>query len=103
MRVAHILRKYNPAEWGGTETALERLFDGHDLPLTSGVRPSLEVSAQDRSHPTPLDEALYRFPERSDALSSNGAEDRRQIGAMKEVLDAEMKGGTDEAEPSLDS
>jgi len=22
------LRKYNPAEWGGTETALERLFDG---------------------------------------------------------------------------
>jgi alpha-maltose-1-phosphate synthase len=28
MRVAHILRKYNPAEWGGTETALERLFEG---------------------------------------------------------------------------
>jgi glycosyltransferase involved in cell wall biosynthesis len=28
MQVAHILRKYNPAEWGGTETALERLFDG---------------------------------------------------------------------------
>ena len=26
MRVAHLLRKYNPAEWGGTETALERLF-----------------------------------------------------------------------------
>jgi len=28
MRVVHILRKYNPAEWGGTETALQRLFDG---------------------------------------------------------------------------
>ena len=28
MRVAHVLRKYNPAEWGGTETALQRLFDG---------------------------------------------------------------------------
>lgn len=27
MRVAHILRKYNPAEWGGTETALQRLFE----------------------------------------------------------------------------
>src|SRR5262245_1259817 len=27
MRVAHILRKYDPAEWGGTETAIERLFD----------------------------------------------------------------------------
>lgn len=26
MRIAHILRKYNPEEWGGTETALERLF-----------------------------------------------------------------------------
>jgi glycosyltransferase involved in cell wall biosynthesis len=28
MRVAHILRKYNPAEWGGTETAVKRLLDG---------------------------------------------------------------------------
>jgi starch synthase len=28
MRVAHLLRKYNPAEWGGTETAIKRLLDG---------------------------------------------------------------------------
>ncbi len=28
MRVAHLLRKYNPAEWGGTETAVQRLSDG---------------------------------------------------------------------------
>lgn len=35
MRVAHILRKYNPAEWGGTETALDRLFDG----LQPGITP----------------------------------------------------------------
>jgi starch synthase len=28
MRVVHILRKYNPEEWGGTETALLRLLDG---------------------------------------------------------------------------
>src|SRR4051812_2619868 len=28
MRVAHILRKYNPAEWGGTETAVHQLLDG---------------------------------------------------------------------------
>ena len=28
MRVVHLLRKYNPAEWGGTETAVQRLFDG---------------------------------------------------------------------------
>jgi glycosyltransferase involved in cell wall biosynthesis len=28
MRVVHVLRKCDPAEWGGTETALERLFGG---------------------------------------------------------------------------
>ena len=28
MHVAHLLRKYNPREWGGTETAVKRLFDG---------------------------------------------------------------------------
>src|SRR3954467_7386404 len=30
MRIVHVLRKYNPAEWGGTETAV--------LQLTSGLR-----------------------------------------------------------------
>jgi alpha-maltose-1-phosphate synthase len=28
MRVVHLLRKCNPAEWGGTETAVHRLVDG---------------------------------------------------------------------------
>ncbi len=28
MRVAHILRKYHPAEWGGTESAVKQLADG---------------------------------------------------------------------------
>ncbi|HEY0455372.1 MAG TPA: glycosyltransferase family 4 protein [Verrucomicrobiae bacterium] len=28
MRVVHLLRKYNPDEWGGTETALLRLLEG---------------------------------------------------------------------------
>lgn len=28
MRVVHLLRKFNPDEWGGTETAIQRLFDG---------------------------------------------------------------------------
>jgi glycosyltransferase involved in cell wall biosynthesis len=34
MRTVHLLRKYNPAQWGGTETAIQRLFDGlreHDV------------------------------------------------------------------------
>ncbi len=28
MHVVHILRKYNPSEWGGTETAIRQLCDG---------------------------------------------------------------------------
>src|ERR1041385_2781104 len=28
MRTIHLLRKFNPDEWGGTETAIQRLFDG---------------------------------------------------------------------------
>jgi glycosyltransferase involved in cell wall biosynthesis len=28
MRIAHLLRKYDPAEWGGTETAILQLCDG---------------------------------------------------------------------------
>jgi alpha-maltose-1-phosphate synthase len=28
MRVAHLLRKYNPAEWGGTETVIHQMFAG---------------------------------------------------------------------------
>lgn len=28
MRVAHVLRKYDPSEWGGTETAVLRLLQG---------------------------------------------------------------------------
>src|SRR5215475_7471778 len=28
MRTIHLLRKFNPDEWGGTETAIQRLFEG---------------------------------------------------------------------------
>jgi glycosyltransferase involved in cell wall biosynthesis len=28
MHIAHLLRKYNPAEWGGTETVIQQLFAG---------------------------------------------------------------------------
>jgi len=34
MRTVHLLRKYDPAQWGGTETAIQRLFSGlreHDV------------------------------------------------------------------------
>src|ERR1041385_2133633 len=36
MRVAHLLRKLNAAEWGGTETAIQRLVEGL---LEHGVAP----------------------------------------------------------------
>jgi glycosyltransferase involved in cell wall biosynthesis len=49
MRVAHILRKYNPAEWGGTETAVERLFDGLQPAVTPIIYcPRLEKNGSSR-------------------------------------------------------
>ncbi|OYW31578.1 MAG: hypothetical protein B7Z47_00670 [Chthoniobacter sp. 12-60-6] len=37
MQAAHILRKYDPAQWGGTETALQRLVQGLHLHGVSSV------------------------------------------------------------------
>src|SRR6476646_641090 len=28
MRIAHLLRKYNPADWGGNATVIQQLFEG---------------------------------------------------------------------------
>ena len=47
MRAVHVLRKLDPNEWGGTETALHRLFDGlRDQGVTPVVYcPELEHEA----------------------------------------------------------
>ena len=37
MRVAHVLRKYNPAQWGGTETAVKLLLDGLNEQQVAGT------------------------------------------------------------------
>ena len=37
MKVAHVLRKYNPDEWGGTETAVKRLAEGLRTHATESV------------------------------------------------------------------
>lgn len=53
MRIAHILRKYDPAEWGGTETAIERLvagFAGRDV-ASIVFAPRLPLATK---HPDPL-------------------------------------------------
>lgn len=49
MRVAHLLRKYNPAEWGGTETAIQRLLEGLREQQVSSVVycPRLERNGHD--------------------------------------------------------
>jgi alpha-maltose-1-phosphate synthase len=41
MRVVHLLRKYDPTEWGGTETVVQRLCDGlrrHNVTVMYGPR-----------------------------------------------------------------
>jgi starch synthase len=48
MRTIHLLRKYDPAQWGGTETAIQRLFAGlREHEVESVVYcPSLEQTAE---------------------------------------------------------
>jgi alpha-maltose-1-phosphate synthase len=47
MHIAHLLRKYNPAEWGGTETVICQLFAGlrHDGVRSTVYCPSIPAEA----------------------------------------------------------
>ncbi len=58
MQVAHVLRKYNPAQWGGTETAVQRLCDGLRAHAVESVAfcPQLESDVLD----DPLTRAGHR-------------------------------------------
>ncbi len=53
MRVAHLLRKYNPAEWGGTETAIHRLFEGLRKQCVASVVYCPQIQS-DGDHSDPL-------------------------------------------------
>jgi alpha-maltose-1-phosphate synthase len=58
MRAIHLLRKYNPDQWGGTETALHRLFDGL---REHGVESIVHCPALERpAKKDPLRDAGYR-------------------------------------------
>jgi len=59
MRVAHLLRKCDPAEWGGTETAIQRLFEGlQQHGVVSVVHcPRLNNGRDDAADSDPLVEA----------------------------------------------
>jgi alpha-maltose-1-phosphate synthase len=64
MRVAHLLRKYNPTEWGGTETAVYRLLEGLRAHEVSSVVYCPRVEGQSRA-PDPFTAAgieVKRFP-----------------------------------------
>lgn len=58
MRVAHVLRKYNPAQWGGTESAVKLLLDGlHELGVAGTVyAPRLEGTP----HHDPIQQAGHK-------------------------------------------
>jgi starch synthase len=54
MRVVHLLRKCNPSEWGGTESAVQRLTEGLGQNLVSSVVYCPRLPAE------PADEPLAR-------------------------------------------
>ncbi len=80
LRVAHILRKYNPAEWGGTETAIHRLVAGL---RGSGVESDVFCPRiENNSAADPLAEAgcaVKRFPAFLPVLGLSAAERRQQV------------------------
>ncbi|MBK8040806.1 MAG: glycosyltransferase family 4 protein [Verrucomicrobiaceae bacterium] len=51
MHIAHILRKYEPAQWGGTETAVLRLIQGLQTHGISSAVHAPKISALDASDP----------------------------------------------------
>ena len=60
MRIAHLLRKYNPAEWGGTETVIHQLFEGLRREGVSSMIycPNLAADAG-QSAPDPLSRVVF--------------------------------------------
>ncbi len=62
MRVVHLLRKYDPAEWGGTETAVNGLIEGlRNQAITQLLYCPRLGGAEDRCAPARDDCAIRRF------------------------------------------
>lgn len=93
MRVAHLLRKYDPAEWGGTETAVLRLLAGlHE----QGVGASVHAPRLPRE---PADDPFARagFPvKRFDAVvpvwGLSAAERRQMVAVGGNLVSFELLG-----------
>lgn len=91
LRIAHVLRKYNPAEWGGTETALQRLVMGlhrHGVeslifcPRCEGLSRSDPLAAAGGS--------LRRFRSFLPVLGLSAAERRQQVAIGGNLMSLDL-------------
>ena len=103
LRVVHLLRKCDPGEWGGTETAIQRLVEGGDRERmvvllgtpTAGstVMVALTLTEGDPSYAgplagVPLGLPVYHVLEEGVKQAIPGDVYEREIGPMEFVLDA---------------
>ncbi|HXI69520.1 MAG TPA: glycosyltransferase family 4 protein [Verrucomicrobiae bacterium] len=91
LRVAHVLRKYNPAEWGGTETAIHRLFTGLRVCGVESVVfcPQMEnVFAADPLAQTGC--AVKRFRSFLPVLGLSSAERQQQIAVGGNLMSLDL-------------
>jgi len=82
IRVAHVLRKYDPREWGGTETAVKRLCDGLRVHEVKSIAYAPRLTGALRSDP--LASAGHRVKRFNGIVPvwGIGAEQRRALIAM---------------------
>lgn len=93
MRTVHLLRKYNPDEWGGTETAIQRLFEG----LRQHAVEAVVYCPQLDSHPAndPLQTAgheVKRFHAFVPIAGISSAEKRQMISVGGNLMSFDLIG-----------
>ncbi|MEW6306710.1 MAG: glycosyltransferase family 4 protein [Verrucomicrobiota bacterium] len=77
MRVAHLLRKCNAAEWGGTETAVQRLLEGLRAHRVNAVVYCPHIR-NNGHHPDPLAEAGWTVKRFNACLPILGVPEQRK-------------------------
>jgi starch synthase len=82
MQVGHVLRKYDPREWGGTETAVKRLCDGLRVHEVKSIAYAPRLNGTVRNDP--LAAAGHRVERFNGVVPvwGIGAEQRRALIAM---------------------
>ena len=93
MKVAHVLRKYDPRAWGGTETVVRLLAGGLDEVGVESVffAPRLEPGAALEHDPLAEDgHAVRRFRAIVPALGLDDAERRRRVSVGGNLLSLDL-------------